>query len=503
MRRIGIDVGGTNTDAVLMDGAQVLAAHKATTTPDVTEGIARALAAVLENAEPRTIDAVMLGTTHFINAIVERRGLSRVAVVRLCGPATRALPPLVDWPEDLAGAVRAPHLYASGGREFDGRQITPVDESQLRRIAGELRERGITQAAVVGVFAPVLPEDEDRAAVAMHGLDVTVSHRVGHLNFLARENATIFNAALRPLARRTIDGFRRALADRGLHAPLYLTQNDGTLMNAEFAAAFPILTFSSGRTNSMRGAAFLSGLTDAIVVDIGGTTTDVGALVAGFPREAHVALRVGGVRTNFRMPDVLSIGLGGGSIVRDGGARVGPDSVAYRLEQEALCFGGATATATDIAVASGLAKVGTEGVALPAEVLDRARATIRATVEQTIDRMKLSSADVPVVLVGGGSILVEGNLAGASCVVRPPHGAVANAVGAAIAQASGEVDRVFSLAATTREQAIADATAHARRHACEAGAREETLRIADIDVVPLSYLPGNAARIRVKAVGEL
>ena len=120
----------------------------------------------------------------------------------------------------------------------------------------------------------------------------------------------------------------------GIHAPLYITQNDGTLISADYAARFPVLTFGSGPTNSMRGAAFLTGLQDAIVMDVGGTTTDVGALVHGFPRESSIAVDVGGVRTNFRMPDILSIGLGGGTRIRlDRPARtlrVGPDSVGYR-----------------------------------------------------------------------------------------------------------------------------------------------------------------------------
>ena len=114
-----------------------------------------------------------------------------------------------------------------------------------------------------------------------------------------------------------------------------------------------MLTFASGPTNSIRGAAFLSGVSDAIVVDIGGTTSDVGALHKGFPRPATVAVEVGGVRTNFRMPDVFSFGLGGGSLVVDGpkGVTVGPRSVGYKLVTEALVFGGSTLTTTDIVVA--------------------------------------------------------------------------------------------------------------------------------------------------------
>ena len=91
-------------------------------------------------------------------------------------------------------------------------------------------------------------------------------------------------------------------------------------MSADFAEQYPVLTFASGPTNSMRGAAFLSGLKDAMVVDVGGTTSDVGALTHGFPREASVAVEIGGVRTNFRMPDVYSFGLGGGSLVQRGSA---------------------------------------------------------------------------------------------------------------------------------------------------------------------------------------
>jgi N-methylhydantoinase A/oxoprolinase/acetone carboxylase beta subunit len=143
----------------------------------------------------------------------------------------------------------------------------------------------------------------------------------------------------------------------GIRAPLYVSQNDGILTSAAYAARTPVLTFGSGPTNSMRGAAFLTGLRDAIVMDVGGTTTDIGALVNGFPRESSVAVNIGGVRTNFRMPDILSLGLGGGTRIwveeAGGGIRIGPDSVGYRLLEEAFVFGGSTLTASDIAVKAG------------------------------------------------------------------------------------------------------------------------------------------------------
>src|SRR5947207_2449129 len=129
-------------------------------------------------------------------------------------------------------------------------------------------------------------------------------------------------------------------------------------MSAEMAMALPVMSFASGATNSMRGAAFLSGVQDAMVVDVGGTSSDVGQLRRGFPREANSVVEIGEVRTLFRMPDLFSIGLGGGSIVSEKPLAVGPRSVCYRLTEEALVFGGTTLTATDAAAAAGVVAIG-------------------------------------------------------------------------------------------------------------------------------------------------
>jgi N-methylhydantoinase A/oxoprolinase/acetone carboxylase beta subunit len=252
----------------------------------------------------------------------------------------------------------------------------------------------------------------------------------------------------------------------------------------------------------MRGAAFLSGLRDGIVIDVGGTTTDVGAIVRSLPREAGVAVHVGGVRTNFRMPDVLSIGLGGGSLVDDGA--VGPRSVGYRLTTEARVFGGTTLTASDVAVAGGRASMGDPAKVAGVERgrVERALARIDAMASEAIDRVRTSAEPVPVIAVGGGSVLLPPTLPAASLVARPEHYEVANAVGAAIAEVSGEVDRVFMLA-DGRDAVLRRATAEAIERAIEAGAERDHVEIAEIDEVPLTYLPSNASRIRVKAIGPL
>jgi N-methylhydantoinase A/oxoprolinase/acetone carboxylase beta subunit len=416
---------------------------------------------------------------------------------------------MVDWPEDLR-AVLGGHAYlCHGGHEFDGREISKLDPDELKRTAADIRAKGITAVAVSSVFSPVNPTMEEEAAAVIvaevPGASVTRSSEIGRIGLLERENAAILNACLRPLAAETVAAFKRAIAELGITAPLYLTQNDGTLMSAEFAEHYPVLTFASGPTNSMRGAAFLSGLKDAMVVDVGGTTADVGALTHGFPREASVAVDIGGVRTNFRMPDVYSFGLGGGSHVQADPLKIGPQSVGYRLTEQALVFGGDVLTTSDIAVAAGIAEMGEASrVAhldrgLVAAAIDR----IQEMCETAVDRMKTSAEPVPVVVVGGGSVLIARPVAGASEMVKPDHFEAANAVGAAIAQISGEVDRVYALDALSRDQALDSAKAEASAKAVEAGADPATVQIVDVEDVPLTYLPGNATRIRVKAVGDL
>lgn len=512
MIRIGIDVGGTNTDAVVMDGTTVIAGVKAATTGDVMTGVVNALKAVLEASkmEASAIDVVMIGTTHFTNAVVQRRDLAKTAAVRLGLPATASLPPMVDWPEDLKVAIGGIGYLAHGGNEFDGRVISPLDEAELLGIAEDVKSKGINTIAITSVFSPVTSDFEKQAgeifAKALPGVHITLSSDIGRIGLLERENAAIMNACLRDLSKHVIEAFRKAITETGIKGRFYLTQNDGTLMDAEFAEKFPVLTFASGPTNSMRGAAFLSGVADAIVVDIGGTTSDVGSLHKGFPRQATVAVEVGGVRTNFRMPDVFSIGLGGGSHVVETGdvIKVGPTSVGYRIVTEALIFGGKTITTSDVVVASGRYELGDKSKVahLTPDFVARTQAKIMSMLEDCVERSRLSPDPLPVIVVGGGSILVDGPIGGLE-VIKPNHFAVANAVGAAIAQVSGEVDRVYALAEIGRDQALADAKERATEAAVAAGALRSSIEIVDVEDVPLAYLPGNATRVRVKAVGEL
>ena len=506
--RVGIDVGGTNTDAVLMDGPRIVGTSKVTTTSDVIGGIIAAVGSAAQGEDLSRVDRVIIGTTHFINAVTQARGLRRVAAVRLC-TVPAPLPPFVDWPEPLARACDGGVFACRGGHQFDGRALNDLDEAAIGAVADALVSSGVQHVAISGVFSPLSADQESRAAEILLGrtptLSITRSAEIGRIGLLERENAAILNESLRGIAAEVVDGLRSGLAGIGITSGVYLTQNDGTVMSLDRARDYPILTIASGPTNSMRGAAFLSEIDDAVVVDVGGTTTDVGLLRHGFPRESAVAKDLGGVRSNFRMPEVASLGIGGGSIVHRHSPRlVGPDSVGYRLTTDALVFGGSITTLTDIAVAAGIVEIGDPSLVthLGIDLVTDALAEVNERIGDAIEEAKLSAADVPVIIVGGGALLVSP--IGHQGVVHPAGGASANAVGAALGSVGGEVDRIYSLADRSRADALADARADAVAAALAGGADPDSVTIVDEEDIPLSHLPGGSAlRIRVKAVGVL
>ena len=514
--RLGIDVGGTNTDAVILDAQdQVIASTKTPTTPDVTAGIVQALQDVLTTSRlpASALRYAMLGTTHCTNAVVTRRELNTLGIIRLGAPATRAVEPLLTWPADLRQIVGAQHAILHGGHEYNGEPLSALNEQEILQTARQMKGQ-VQAVAVTGVFSPVNQEHELRAHEILQEelgeeIPVSLSSEIGSVNLLERENATVLNAPLVRVAHAAISGYQQAIRQLNIPATLFLGQNDGSLMSLDYALQYPIFTIASGPANSIRGAVALSQLgdeQDAIVVDIGGTTTDIGLLHKGFPRESQLAVEIGGVITNFRMPDLISVGLGGGSRVHLADElRVGPDSVGYRLTQEAKVFGGQQLTATDLAVATGRIQLGDASKvrAVPKTTIELGLAYIQHSLEDYVDRMKLSADSVPVVAVGGGSILFPDELRGVSQIIRPEHAGVANAIGVAIAQVSGTIDRVFSLDKMSRTEAVDEATASARERARAAGADPDTVEILDLEEIPLAYLPGNAVRIKVKAVGNL
>ena len=509
MKRIGIDVGGTNTDAVLVEGTTVLGAVKTVTTEDVTGGIRAALAGLGAVTGPamQEVAAVMIGTTHFVNAVVQRRHLNPAAALRVCLPASATLPPMVDWPEDLAALSNGGAYLVAGGHEYDGRPIVAMDERGIAEAGRRMKADGIKAAAISAVFSPLTDACEGRAEEILQNeypdLHITRSGALGRIGLLERENAALLNACLIDLSHRTIDAFETAIRDSGIAGRLYITQNDGTVVDAATARDQPVFSFASGPTNSMRGAGFLAGVEDAMVVDIGGTTSDVGCLKAGYPREANNVVKVGGVRTLFRMPDLLSIGLGGCTLVDQHPLSIGPHSVGHKLSSEALVFGGAILTLSDIAVAAGLVDMGEKArvAHLPATLIKDTIAEAHRMLAEAVDRMKTEASAVPLLAVGGAAMLAPERMEGISEIPPVPHHAVANAIGAAMAQISGEVDHVFR--DMEREDLLAEAERMARERAVAAGADPATLKVVDVDSIPMSYMPGRAVRARVRVVGDI
>ncbi|KAH7374404.1 hydantoinase [Plectosphaerella cucumerina] len=493
---VGVDVGGTNTDSVLLDLSRpgtdaVVSSHKSPTTADVTDGVELTLTTLLAKPvsfdknsgiasppDPASITALAIGTTHFLNAIIQRDAalLSPVAVVRLGSYGfVRGALPFADWPRSLRAIIEGHAAIVPGGVNIDGKLVAPLDAVALREQAREIHRLGLSNIVITGMGSPmdVVHHQEEGARdiilaelsridpVYARDTNVVLSHTVAGSGLLARENASILNTAILTFARETVQSFIRAMRKVGLRCPLYLTSNAGHLLPFNEAMNFPIRIFSSGATNSMRGAAFLArqdlaaggGDKGCVVVDVGGTTTDVGALLPnGYPRLSKTYTDLAGVKINLDMPSVESIGLGGGSIVRtvagDSGptVTVGPDSVGHELTSKALVFNGQITTATDIAVAASLAsdpvEVGTPELAknVPVEVVSAAQERMKLMLESLIDRIKLSPEECTVVLVGGGALLCPPSLGGVGRIIRSEHAGVANAIGAALARIYGTAE---------------------------------------------------------------
>ena len=509
MIRVGVDVGGTNTDAVVMKGQKFLGGAKRPTTEDILTGVENAIQAALGEAKTSSdsVDVLIIGTTHFVNALVQRTKLAQTGLIRMCLPSGSSILPFADWPESLVNGMKGSSKLVKGGYEMDGNEISSLDKDELIEAAKDLSDLGCKQIAISSVFATVRGDMEDEAleiiTQAMPELSVTLSKSIGGMGLLERENAAIINASLKPLAEEVVDSFKLLQKSLKLSCPMFFTRNDGTLIEAAEVIELPVLTFACGPTNSMRGAAFLSGLQDALVVDVGGTTTDVGEVQDGFPRLAGTSVMVADVRTNFAMPDVISIGLGGGSIVSDNDPMsIGPISVGNELPQKAKVFGGDTLTATDLAVAAGRCKVGDTAPPSIASI-DKLVEILDKMVSDQVARARTSNKAIPVIAVGGGSVMMPSEVDGLE-VISPKHNDLANAVGAAIAQVSGQVSRVVLLNDDIdRDTAIKEVTEEATKIADKRHSDPKSISVLTVSDMPLSYLPGNNLLINVTVVGNL
>jgi N-methylhydantoinase A/oxoprolinase/acetone carboxylase beta subunit len=328
---IGVDTGGTYTDAVVIDNAShtVLATAKALTTKGnlaigVTEAIRAALHTV-PNVRPGSIGLVSVSTTLATNAVVEGHG-SRVAAV------------LIGFDDEMIVRTRiaaefpdVPIVLVNGGHDHNGEAAAPLDTEAL---VAAIRDLAVDAFAVTSLFAVRNPAHEHAAReviTATTGRPVTISTELTtQLDSTRRAVNTLLNARLISRVTTMIGAVTEAMNETGLVCPLMIVKGDGSVALANTVVNKPIETVLSGPAASLVGAAWLSGLDRFVLSDIGGTTTDLAALTGGRPVVLEHGANVGGRRTMVRAIDVRTVGLGGDSAVSvavDRTVTVGPERV--------------------------------------------------------------------------------------------------------------------------------------------------------------------------------
>ena len=324
---IGLDTGGTYTDAVALDGERrVIASAKALTTPwDLSLGLAAALRTVLAQLGARRaqISLVSVSTTLATNAVVEGR----------FSPICSILIGFNEQMVERTGLRRAGDgviVRVRGGHEATGEEAEPLDEAAIDAAVREFGTR-VDAFAVAAMFSVRNPAHEQRARQRIRAQcprPVTCSFELSsQLDAPKRALTAALNARLTPQIRHLLEALERVLALEAIAAPVMVVKGDGTLIRAEVALEYPVETVLSGPAASVVGAGFLCGLANFAVADMGGTTTDVAIVAGGRPVVRSEGAVIGGWRTMVEAIDVRTCGLGGDSEVhldREGHLRVGP-----------------------------------------------------------------------------------------------------------------------------------------------------------------------------------
>src|SRR5699024_4444183 len=209
--KVGVDVGGTNTDTVILDqNNNTIIAVKSPTTEDVQTGILNSLTKAIEtsNIDKKLISFVSLGTTHATNAIIQRKGLSKTAVVRISLPAGKGVPPMSEWEDDLIKSIDAKVYMVHGGFEFDGTPLylEDLDREECAKVLEEIKTQNFESLAVSSIFSPAKNDHEVKFAqhakeILGDDFPVTLSSEIGSLGLLERENSAILNASVVGVAR--------------------------------------------------------------------------------------------------------------------------------------------------------------------------------------------------------------------------------------------------------------------------------------------------------------
>lgn len=509
---IGVDIGGTNTDVVLVDhNKKIVDKEKVLTTKSIEYAAVKAISILLSRQTilPSQIEAVYFGTTHATNAVLEAKNLLEVGLIRIAGHRPDSSPGYF-WPKELRKAALKAEVTIDGGYECDGSITMPLNKGEVKEAIEKLLIKGVSAISVVGVFSPLnsSQEEEVKALVLEHAgkeMPVTLSHEIGGLGFLERENGALLNSALKKVISDGFKALSSSMQKLGISAPLYMVQNDGSIMDIETARNMPILTISAGQTNSFVGGASLAELDRALVVDIGGTSTDIGCVLNGTVRRSCHAANIGGVELHFAMPDVLSLSLGGGSIIQKG--EIGPQSVARNIREEAQCFGGNTLTLTDVGIvtlALDIPGANRERIKIGKQEALKLLADVQKRLTYALQIAMGKEKDIPIVLVGGASPILEQALVGtpfARLIAPVASASVANAFGSSLAAISATATYVGPLA-FSRDAKIAELKRKASDLAIKKGATKSSCRIANIEIIPYGYSKDGLAKVSVTACGN-
>ena len=326
---LGIDTGGTYTDGVLLEynTHRIIAAHKSLTTKrDFSIGIENVIKEI-ELEDPSAIQMVSISTTLATNAIAEGKG-KRVALF-LIGYD----PDLIDS-FDMGKRFATPHYYyITGGHDLHGQEQAPLDLQDLLEKTKAVKNK-VDAIAVSSYFSPRNPDHEIRAQNAIASvceLPIVLGHQLStSLGSVERATTAALNASLLAVLQEFIIAVRRAMENRGINAPLMVVRGDGTLMNDEFAAQSPVETIHSGPAASAIGGRFLSNQDQALVLDVGGTTTDLALIKDGKVTVSEKGASVSGYQTAVKAANLFSIGLGGDSHItlgRGNEIAIGPERV--------------------------------------------------------------------------------------------------------------------------------------------------------------------------------
>ena len=455
---IGIDVGGTTTDAVIVDGNRVVkTAYVPTDHDNLLKCLLGALDELVAGVDTAKVERVVLSTTLITNMIAEGK-TDPVALVLIPGPGTN--------PKDYA---LGESIILDGAIDFRGKEIDPLRENQIKEAASQIRDRGFSRVAVVGKFCQRNHSHELKAgeilAAGLPGAHIELGHQVsGQLNFPRRAATTMLTAATKDRYGQFAADVAAALKERKIKAPVYILKADGGTLPLDKSLGIPVETIFSGPAASIMGVLALTeaGQT-SVVVDIGGTTTDLALILSGQPLLSSKGARVDSLLTHVRAFAVKSVAIGGDSAVavNGGSLTVGP-----QRDGPPVCMGGGCPTPTDALRVLGLSSIGDGAKAeqamqvlaqgLGCSTAEAAQKTIDAVVDKMVSEIeemfrewesepayriweimskeKLSAQNV--VGVGGGSpplVPLVARRLGAAAVV-PEHAPVANAIGAAVAR---------------------------------------------------------------------